>query len=215
MTSHKQCLIPGPIEVSDQVLESMATKATSHVDPSFIQTFSSALKLLRKVFVTENAQPVILAGSGTLTWDVCASNLVDKNDNVLVIITGIFGTWYQECLEVYGANVDVIEASFGASVSCADILTKLASKEYKMIALTHVDTSTSVLLNLKQICIEIKNSFPNLLIVVDGVCSIGAEELRFDDWGIDFAGTASQKAIGCPPGLAIMMISQRAVVFTI
>jgi alanine-glyoxylate transaminase/serine-glyoxylate transaminase/serine-pyruvate transaminase len=48
-------------------------------------------------------------------------------------------------------------------------------------------------------------------VVVDGVCSVGCEEIRFDDWGIDVVLTASQKAIGAPAGLCIMMMSGRAI----
>jgi alanine-glyoxylate transaminase / serine-glyoxylate transaminase / serine-pyruvate transaminase len=36
----------------------------------------------------------VLAGSGTLTWDATAANLVEPNEDVLVIVTGIFGDWF-------------------------------------------------------------------------------------------------------------------------
>jgi alanine-glyoxylate transaminase / serine-glyoxylate transaminase / serine-pyruvate transaminase len=48
------------------------------------------------------------------------------------------------------------------------------------------------------------------LIVVDGVCSVAAEELAMSDWGVDVAFTASQKAVGVPPGLALLMVGPRA-----
>ena len=47
---------------------------------------------------------------------------------------------------------------------------------------------------------QVRKKAPSTLIVVDGVCSFGAESLYFDDWGIDFVLTASQKALGVPPG---------------
>ncbi|MEM5774619.1 MAG: aminotransferase class V-fold PLP-dependent enzyme, partial [Anaerolineaceae bacterium] len=50
----------------------------------------------------------------------------------------------------------------------------------------------------------------NTLVVVDGVCSVAGEELRMDDWGVDVAFTASQKAVGVPPGLALAVASQKA-----
>ena len=48
------------------------------------------------------------------------------------------------------------------------------------------------------------------LVVVDGVCSIGGETFHGDAWGVDVALTASQKAIGAPPGLAIVTVGARA-----
>ena len=52
----------------------------------------------------------------------------------------------------------------------------------------------------------VKMVSPTTLIVVDGVCSIAAEVLRMEEWGVDVAITASQKALGVPPGLAVMVI---------
>ncbi len=58
----------------------------------------------------------------------------------------------------------------------------------------------------------IRAASPNILIAVDGVCSFGAEEFLFDAWGIDAAMTCSQKGIATPPGLALLLLSQRALV---
>jgi alanine-glyoxylate transaminase / serine-glyoxylate transaminase / serine-pyruvate transaminase len=52
---------------------------------------------------------------------------------------------------------------------------------------------------------------PNTLVVGDGVCSVGSEEIRFDDWGLDVILTASQKGLGTPPGLSILVASQKAI----
>src|SRR5262249_36769064 len=48
------------------------------------------------------------------------------------------------------------------------------------------------------------------LVIVDGVCAVGGEELRQDAWGVDVTLTASQKALGAPPGLALVMAGPRA-----
>ena len=52
---------------------------------------------------------------------------------------------------------------------------------------------------------------PETLVIVDGVCSVGCEEIEFDNWQLDGVITASQKAIGCPAGLSISMYSGRAI----
>jgi alanine-glyoxylate transaminase/serine-glyoxylate transaminase/serine-pyruvate transaminase len=89
-------MIPGPVEFDSAVLGTMATPATSHVDPSFINTFGESIELLRQVFMAPNGQPFVVAGSGTLTWDMTAANLVEPNEHVLVISTGVFGDWFAE-----------------------------------------------------------------------------------------------------------------------
>ena len=208
--AHKLCMIPGPVEFDPLVLDAMSTPATSHVDPSFINTFGSAIELMRKVFLAPTGQPFILAGSGTLTWDMTAANLVEPGEDVLVVNTGIFGTWFAECFQVYGAQVTQVKAAFGDVPELIEIERQLASKKYKLIALTHVDTSSGVLVDVKAVAELIHRVSPDTLIVVDGVCSSAAEELRMEDWGIDCVMTASQKAIGVPPGLALMVVSKRA-----
>lgn len=103
-------------------------------------------------------------------------------------------------------------SKLGAVPSLKDIETALLKTKYKMIHLTHVDTSTGVLVNVKSIATLVKQVSPDTLVVVDGVCSIGGEELLMDEWGVDAAITASQKALGTPSGLLVMMFGPRAIV---
>jgi alanine-glyoxylate transaminase/serine-glyoxylate transaminase/serine-pyruvate transaminase len=87
----------------------------------------------------------------------------------------------------------------------------LKEKSYKLITITHTDTSTGVLSDVKAIAELVHRVSPDTLVIVDGVCSVGCEEIRFDDWGIDVVLTASQKAIGVPAGLCILMVSGKAI----
>lgn len=64
--------------------------------------------------------------------------------------------------------------------------------------------------DIKGVAKVVKSLSPETLVVVDGVCSVGSEEIRFDEWNIDIVITASQKALGVPPGLCIVAASQYA-----
>ncbi|KAJ3206942.1 hypothetical protein HDU67_007844 [Dinochytrium kinnereticum] len=190
----------------------MSTPATSHVDPSFIDKFGNSIELLRKVFFAPTAQPFVIAGSGTLTWDATAANVVEPGESVLVINTGIFGDWFAECLSVYGAKVTQLRAAFGDRPTLEEIeaALKAAPTPYKLVTVTHVDTSSGVLNDIKAISEVIRRVSPSTLIALDGVCSVGAEPIKQDEWGLDIVMTGSQKALGVPPGLAVMVVSQRA-----
>jgi alanine-glyoxylate transaminase/serine-glyoxylate transaminase/serine-pyruvate transaminase len=205
-------LIIGPVEFEPSVLNAMSSLATSHVDPAFINTFGNAIEMMRKVWLAPSGQPFIVSGSGTLTWDMTAANLLEKGDSALVVNSGIFGDWFAECLEVYGGKVDQLTAPFGDVPSLADIESALKAKKYKLITVTHVDTSSGVLSDIKAVAALVKRVSPETLICLDGVCSVGAEEIRMEEWGLDVVMTASQKAIGVPPGLALMVVSQKALV---
>lgn len=165
---------------------------------------------MRKVWLAPTGQPFIVSGSGTLTWDMTASNLLEKGDDCLVVNSGIFGDWFAECLEVYGGKVDQIRAEFGDFPSLSQIEEALTRKRYKLITVTHVDTSSGVLADIKAVAELVRKVSPQTLIALDGVCSVAAEEIRMEEWGLDVVMTASQKAIGVPPGLALLVVSQRA-----
>ncbi|KAL2355723.1 pyridoxal phosphate-dependent transferase [Cryomyces antarcticus] len=210
---HPALLIPGPIEFDDQDLQAMSHYSESHVGAPFVAVFGEALSMLRKLFQTTNpaSQPFVISGSGTLGWDQVAANLAERGDEVLVLHTGYFADSFADCFETYGVKATQLKAPIGDRPQLDEVEAELKKKHYKLITVTHVDTSTSVLSEIKALSEMVHKVSPETLVVVDGVCSVGCEEIRFDDWGIDVVITASQKAIGCPAGLSIVMASGRAI----
>ncbi|EMD62723.1 hypothetical protein COCSADRAFT_38594 [Bipolaris sorokiniana ND90Pr] len=210
---HPALLIPGPIEFDDAVLNSMSHYSESHVGQPFVNTFSEVLGNLRKLFVSTDpaAQPFVISGSGTLGWDQVAANLVEPGDEVLVLHTGYFADSFADCFETYGVKATQLKAPIGERPQLDEVEAALKEKEYKILTVTHVDTSTGVLSDIKALSELVHRVSPETLVVVDGVCSVGSEEIRFDEWKLDAVLTASQKGIGCPAGLSIMMVSGRAI----
>lgn len=139
-----------------------------------------------------------------------ASNLIEKGEDALVLHTGYFGDSFAACLETYGVRATQLIAPIGDRPSLEEIQEALVQTPPRVITITHVDTSTGVLSDVKAIAELVRRVSPDTLIVVDGVCSVGCEEVAFDAWDLDVVLTASQKAIGCPPGLSIVMCSGRA-----
>ena len=168
----------------------------------------------REVFLTKDAQPFILSGSGAMGWDIVATNMVGK-EKCLVVASGHFSDRFIWCFEQFKTDITIIDAPRPGARPCNQEIEKALSdavkngKPYKVITVTGVDTSTAVLADTKKICEIVKAVSPSTLIVVDAVCSAAGEELRMDEWGVDFVHTASQKAIGVPAGLGIMIASQR------
>lgn len=191
----------------------LTLRSQSHTSPAFIETFGETLSMLRKLFQTTDpaSQPLVVSGSGTLGWDIVAANLSEPGDNALVLNTGYFGDSFADCLGVYGANVTQLKAAIGDRPQLGEIEKALKEKKYKLVTVTHVDTSTGVLSELKNLSELIQRVSPETLLVVDGVCSVGSEEILFDDWKIDAVVTASQKGVGCPAGLSISMYSGKAI----
>jgi alanine-glyoxylate transaminase / serine-glyoxylate transaminase / serine-pyruvate transaminase len=205
-------LAPGPTEVDPVVLKAMSTWAESHFAQPFCNTFGDVLSMTRKLFQSTDpqAQPFIIGGSGTLGWDFVATNFIEPGERVLCLSTGYFSDSFEQCVATYGARTKKLTASVGEAPDLRDVEKELRTAQYKALVVVHVDTSTAVLTPLKPLSDLIKRVSPETLFIVDGVASVGCEDLQFDAWDIDIVATGSQKAIGCPPGLSIIMVSKRA-----
>lgn len=208
MSSRKLLMIPGPIEFEAEVLEAMSVPTPSHVAPNFIESFARSLEMMKEVWMCPSGQPFIIAGTGTLAMDIAGSNLIQTGDNALVISTGYFGVRYAELLKRYGANVTILNSELGDIVPFDQIEYELLQKKYQLMTMTHVDTSTAVMNDAKAFG-ELGKKH-DVLTILDGVCSVAGEEIQQEAWGIDLVLTASQKAIGVPPGLALLVASQKA-----
>ena len=208
MKNRTLLMIPGPVEFEPKVLAAMGEPTTSHLAPAFIDAFGQALQNMRQVFESPSGQPLVLAGSGTLAMDCAGANLVEPGDKALVIDTGYFSQRFASILERYGAQVTRISASPGSRPSTEQVKSALEADSFKLMTITHVDTSTSVIAEVREIA-ALGKQF-GVLTIVDGVCSVAGEELKMDAWGVDLALTASQKAVGVPPGLALLMIGSAA-----
>ncbi len=202
-------MIPGPVEFEPAVMAAMGEPTTSHLAPEFIDAFSQALHDLRLVFDSPSGQPLVLAGTGTLAMDCAGANLVEAGDKALVVDSGYFSERFSLILERYGAKATRLTTTPGSRPSLEQVKMALEAETYKLMTITHVDTSTAVIAEVKELAALARQY--GVLVVLDGVCSVAGEELHMDAWGVDLALTASQKAVGVPPGLALLMIGPRAI----
>lgn len=208
MSDRALLMIPGPIEVEPAVTHAMGGRQRGHLDAGFMRAFGRALGSLRQVFLAPSAQPFPVAGSGTLAMEMAVANLIEAGDAALVVDTGFFSERMARILERYGATVTRVSAQPGHGPDLAAVQRALSGGRFKVLCVTHVDTSTGVRAPVEALSALARQH--DALTVVDGVCSVGAEVLRMEAWGVDVAVTASQKALGAPPGLAVLLAGPRA-----
>ncbi len=80
--------------------------------------------------------------------------------------------------------------------------------DIKFVTMCHNETSTAVLNPVQEIA-EITSEQGKILLV-DGITSVGGDYVYPDKWGIDILVAGSQKCLGCPPGLGMIMVGPRA-----
>jgi len=185
------------------------------VDPTLMEDFGKCIEMIRKTFLSKNGQPFIISGSGAMGWDAVCCNLMKKGDKVLQVNSGFFSTRFEHTYTQYGMDLLSIGAAKpgvrpdNGAIEKALKDAKASGKPFRVLSISGVDTSTAVLADLKALCDISKAVSPETLIIVDAVCSAAGEELRMDEWGVDFVMTGSQKAFGVPPGLCILICSER------
>ncbi len=209
MTERSLLMIPGPVEVEPEVLRAVGRAPYGHMDPEFARAFGRALGRLREVFGAPSGQPFVVAGSGTLAMELGAASLVEPGDRAVVVNTGYFSDRMGRILERFGASVTHVRAPLGGAPEAAEVERAIAAGPCKVVAITHVDTSTGVRADVEALARVAKAH--GALSVVDGVCATGGERFAQDAWGVDVCLTASQKAIGVPPGLALVMAGPGAI----
>ena len=202
-------MIPGPIELEPAVSRALSQKTISHLDPAFIETFGAVLAQLRQIFGAPLGVPFVAAGGGTLAMEVACANVAQPGDSVLVINTGYFCDRIAKVLERLGVSVEHLRAAVGEAPEPAQLRQALESGAYKAVTITHVDTSTGVRAPVREYAAIAHEA--GALVIVDGVCSVGGEEFHQASWGVDVAFTASQKALGAPPGLAVACFGPKAI----
>ncbi len=215
MTSQRPLLmIPGPVEVSPAVLEALADPPPSHLAPDLIAAFGEALRAMRAIWrAPASARSFAVPGGGTLAMEAAACNLVAPGERALVAVTGYFGDRMAEMLRRRGAEVETIAADPGEVPDLDRLETELERavlerRAYKALFATHVDTSTGVRVDPEPLA-RLARQF-DALSVFDGVCATAAERFEMEAWDADLYFTASQKAVGLPPGLALWVAGPRA-----
>jgi alanine-glyoxylate transaminase/serine-glyoxylate transaminase/serine-pyruvate transaminase len=207
MQTEKLLLIPGPTPVHPRIINSLSLPTISHVSPTLVAELKEALSNLKKIVFCEKGEPFIVAGAGTLGMEMAVLNTVAKGERLLVLSQGFFGERMAQIAQTFSLDSDIIESEWGKAVLPEELEKKITEKKYAVVVSTHVDTCTGSCAPVKGYAEVLKDK--DILYIIDGVCATGGIEERMDDWGVDVILTAAQKCFGAPPGLAILVVSER------
>ena len=197
--------IPGPVDVRKDLLKYMSKPLIGHRTREISDIQKRIQKNLRKIMKTNNPV-VLLTGSGTSAMESSLCSLVKKK--VAVFSIGAFGNRFYDIAKAHSLDVDKVFFGFGNHIEPKIFKEKLQSGLYDVITVTHNETSTGIMNDLKTLS-KIWKQYPDVLVIVDSISSFGGFDLPVDDLGIDVLLTATQKSLGLPPGIAIMSLSEK------
>jgi aspartate aminotransferase-like enzyme len=202
---------PGPTPVAEETLLAMAQPIVHHRTESFEKVVAEVREGLKWLFQTKN-EVLVLASSGTGAMEGAIVNTLSKGDKVIVVDGGKFGErWWKIC-KAYGVEPEIINVPWGSAVDPKEIKSRLDKGGYKAVFVQASESSTGTYHPIHEIAALTKDK--DSLCVVDAISALGAVDLPMDKWGIDILITGSQKALGLPPGLAMVALSDKAWSFT-
>ena len=197
---------PGPTHVPRDALEAMTAPMIGHRSEEFRRLHEAVTTRLGPVFRT--SQPVLVVpASATLAMEMAIASLVPHR--VLHLVGGAFSERWLEISRSRGVEADALEVGWGEAANPEALREALGRADYDAVAVTHSETSTGVINPLGEMA-RIVGDESDALVLADCVSSVAGAPMEFDDWGIDFALTGTQKALATPPGLALVAASPRA-----
>lgn len=203
-------MIPGPTPVPADVLSALSHPMINHRGPEYMALQRELLAGLKQAFQT-SYDVQIFPASGTGGLESAIVNVLSPGDRVLAVPIGSFGQRFTEIAEAFGADVRRMEVEWGKAADPEAIAAALAEEpEVRALLITHNETSTGVLNDVRAIAAAARAVRPELLILVDSISGMLASDLQPDAWDLDVVVAGSQKAWMLPPGLTFLCISPRA-----
>ncbi len=207
---HKKLLIPGPTEVSQEILNEQTHPMISHRDKEFVELYTGITTKIGRYFeLPSEVKPTVTTSSGTLWFDIVGRSIVQKK--ALACVNGAFSQRCAETLRACGKQTDFLEVEWGKAVKPEMIAEKLDSNEYDTLTVCHNESSTGVRNPIAEIGKIVKENYPNIIYAVDAVSSMAGDKTLPTEIGCDIIFASTQKCFALPPGLAVALVNDKAI----
>lgn len=198
----------GPVQSSEAVLAIGAEQVPYFRTSEFSELMLENERLIKMfAHTTEDSRVVFMTCSGSGGMETAVMNCLTKKDKALVINGGSFGERFVELLALHEIPFTEIKLDHGKALK-PEHLSPYEGKGYTAFLLQKHETSTGVHFDINLVSDFCKRN--GCFLIVDTISTFLADP--FDMAAVD-AGvmiTGSQKALACPPGIAIMALAPSA-----
>ena len=199
---------PGPSDIHPRVLDAIGKGTVGHLDPYYLQVMDGLQQMLRDLYQTQNQMTLAISATGSAGMEATVVNLIEPEDSMVVCVNGVFGMRMADVARRTGAEVTEIERPWGEVFTPDDLKDALAAAKPKVVGIVMAETSTGASQPIEEISNAVHDA--GALLLVDTVTALGGMPVKVDDWNIDAVYAGSQKCLSCPPGLAPVSFSPRA-----
>jgi serine---pyruvate transaminase len=207
--SKKYLFTPGPAPVPPEVLLEMSRPIIHHRTPEFSAVLDQARDRLKPLYGTAGGEIILTASTGTGAMEAAVVNLLQPGEHAVFVNGGKFGERWGKLLSTFGMIGHEVKVEWGRAVRPEQIEDALkANPNARAVLVQASETSTCAIHPIAAIGEITKRR--GVMLIVDGITSVGVFEQKMDEWGVDAFVTGSQKALMLPPGLGAVAMSPRA-----
>lgn len=198
----------GPVQSSEKVRAIGAEQVPYFRTAEFSEVMLENEKLVKKFAnAPEDARVVFITGSGTASMEATIMNTLTPQDKAIVVNGGSFGHRFVELCQVHDIPYSEVKLDMGKQLT-KEMLAEYEGKDYTAFIVNVHETSTGVHYDIDMISEFCKRN--NLYLIVDAISSFLADEFDMAGLGVDVMITGSQKALACPPGISLIVLSKKA-----
>ncbi len=199
-------LSPGPVYVPEDVLEAQDREMITHRSREFTELYTDLCTRTKNYLNAEEAY--FLTGSGTLGIEACVLNCCRPEEKALSLSNGEFGDRLAETVSMY-TNLEKRDLEAGKGWDLERARAHIDETDAQVFAMVYNETGYGVRNHAREIYQHAKKK--GMLTIMDSVSAWPSLPLDMKEFGVDFFITGSQKAIGAPPGSAVIGLSAEAV----
>lgn len=199
--------IPGPVDVSQDVLDKLATEQIAHRSKTATELQERISLKLQQLMYTDNTI-ILSTSSGTGIMEMAVRSCTKKRAAVFSV--GAFGNRWFEIAQANHVPSDLFKSEPGMPTTPEMVEEALKTGLYDVVTVTHNETSSGIMNPVYEIG-QVIAKYPDVIYLVDTVSSLGGAKVEVDKSNIDICIASTQKCLGLPPGLSVASVSERAI----
>ena len=198
----------GPVQSSDAVRAVGAENVPYFRTAEFSEIMLENERLIKKfAHTTDDSRVVFMTCSGSGGMETAVMNTLTKQDKALVINGGSFGERFVELLKLHEIPFTEIKLDHGKALK-PEHLAPYEGKGYTAFLLQKHETSTGVHFDINLVSDFCKRN--RCFLIVDTISTFLTDSFDMAELDAGIMITGSQKALACPPGIAVMVLAPTA-----
>ncbi len=199
-------LTPGPVPVLEEIRKAQTKEMITHRSPEFSELYRDLCTRLKAYLDAEEAY--VITGSGALGLETLILNLAKKDEKAVCFPNGDFGDKMVTTAKVY-TDVISYDIEGGKGWNLERTKGAIDNSGAQALIIVYNETSYGIRNHIKEICRYAKSR--DMLTIIDGISAWPGTEFNMKEFSVDGFVTGSQKAVGAPPGMALLGLSSEAV----